>query len=317
MPSQVVEIVDGNCGSSAQILVSKGFNCFSWQPMLGDGPRQMLWAEPGFASGTEQPLYSGIPLLFPFPGRIGGTKFEFEGHEYHLDPGDEYGNALHGFVYTRPWQIAEQSTNRVTGIFQASINDDKLLAQWPSDFRIAVTYEVRDCQLLCDVCYQNVGDRRMPCAFGTHPYFRLPLSTNSDPEKTRILVPATEVWEEENMLMTGRALPAIGDADLKGGNALAGRVFDTGYTNLRFDSDGKTRIQLIDPTNGRTLTQFFDRSFTHCIVYTPPHREAICLEPWTGLADAPWRDSAGRPPGLQTLGPQEVFETTIRIDLSE
>jgi hypothetical protein len=40
----IVSIRDPVTGASARILVSLGFNCFSWRPILQDGPREMLWA---------------------------------------------------------------------------------------------------------------------------------------------------------------------------------------------------------------------------------------------------------------------------------
>ena len=48
MSSQIVEISDRESGARARVLVSLGFNCFSWRPVLDDGPREMLWADAGF-----------------------------------------------------------------------------------------------------------------------------------------------------------------------------------------------------------------------------------------------------------------------------
>src|SRR5688572_31302571 len=120
MTSRVIEIVDRDSGASARILASFGFNCFSWRPVLADGPREMLWAEAGFDTGDKRPSGSGIPLLFPFPGRIGGAAFQFAGRNYRLEPGDAFGNAIHGFVFTRPWRIVEHKGARLVGEFQAS-----------------------------------------------------------------------------------------------------------------------------------------------------------------------------------------------------
>ena len=64
------------------------------------------------------------------------------------------------------------------------------------------------------------------------------------------------------------------------------------------------------------MTQTFDTSFTQCIVYTPPHRQAICLEPYTCLPDSFRLTDAGHETGLQILRPGEAFETTVRIDVS-
>ncbi len=315
MTSNIIEIADLNSGSTARILVSQGFNCFSWRPMLNDGPREMLWAEADYAGGEKRPSGSGIPLLFPFPGRIGGAAYTFEGRDYKLEPGDAFGNAIHGFVYNRPWRLVEQTANRAVGEFQAAVDDAIILQQWPADFRIRVSYEVRGRELVSEIYYENPGTNRLPCGFATHAYFLLPLVERGVPEQTLVTVPASEVWEAEQMLATGRKLPAGGDLNLAGGNPLAGRKFDTYFTHLHADADGKLRTKLTDPTSGRTLTQTFDESFKHCVVYTPGHREAICIEPYTSMADALRLEAAGHATGLQILEPGQSFETTIVLDV--
>jgi aldose 1-epimerase len=313
----IVEICDAESGSSARVLASLGFNCFSWRPMLADGPREMMWADAEFERGDKRPSSSGIPLLFPFPGRIGGAAFEFAGQRYQLEPGDAFGNAIHGFVYTRPWRLLEQSDCRVVGEFQASVDDRSVLERWPSDFRIRVSYEVRGCDLVSDIYYENTGASPLPCGFGTHAYFRLPLAEGSVPEQTRVYAPVAQTWEAREMLPTGRKLPATGDNDLSSGGPLAGRKFDTYFTELKPDPDGLVRTRLIDPLTGRKVTQSFAADFTQCIVYTPPHRQAICLEPYTCLPDTYRMRDAGHETGLQILKPGETFATTITMEASD
>ena len=140
MNSSLITITDEDSGSSARVLVSLGYNCFSLRPVLEDGPREMLWSDSGFELGDKRPSGSGIHLLFPFPGRIGGAAYEFGGREYNLEPGDAFGNAIHGFVFNRPWRVVEQSASRAVGEFQASVDDRSILERWPGDFRIRVSY---------------------------------------------------------------------------------------------------------------------------------------------------------------------------------
>ena len=78
-------------GASAQIAVERGFNCFRWQAICGGRPVEMLWSAPNFAAGEGRPSGSGIPLLFPFPGRIGLARFTWENREYQLEPNDGQG----------------------------------------------------------------------------------------------------------------------------------------------------------------------------------------------------------------------------------
>jgi aldose 1-epimerase len=313
MPSQVIEIADRDTGSSAKILPSLGFNCFRWRAALADGPQEMLWADPEFAGGDKRPSGSGIPLLFPFPGRIGGARYEFNGREYQLEPGDSFGNAIHGFVFNRPWRVVEQQASRVVGEFQASVDDASILARWPADFRIRVAYEVRGTELVSHVQYENTGDGPLPCGFATHAYFRLPLADGSNAADTIVTAPVAAFWELEQMTPTGRVLPVTDGEQLDGGMRLDDHQFDTVFTKLRADADGKIRTTLADAASKRTLTQTFDTNFTQCIIYTPPHREAICLEPYTCVPDAIRLSAEGHETGLQILQPGQKFETAIQL----
>jgi aldose 1-epimerase len=316
MQPTIVSITDPATGAEAKILVSLGFNCFSWRPGLDDGPREMLWSHPDFASGNERPSGSGIPLLFPFPGRIGQAKYTFGGREYQLEPGDAFGNAIHGFVHSRPWRVVDERPERVVGEFQASVDDASILDHWPSDFRIRVSYEVRGHELISDIRFENTGDGPLPCGFGTHSYFRLPLADGAVPEETLVYAPVSKIWELQDMLATGRILPVPAGMELDRGGPLAGRQFDTSYTVLTPDADGLVHTWLREPKSGRTLTQLFDTSFTQCIVYTPPHSEAICLEPYTCLPDSFRLTAQGHETGLRVLEPGEEYATTISLGVA-
>jgi aldose 1-epimerase len=313
----IISITDPATGASARILVSLGFNCFTWRPALQDGLREMLWAHPNFASAKERPSLSGIPLLFPFPGRIGKAQFIFGGREYFLEPGDRFGNAIHGFVYDRPWRVVEQSVNRVSGEFQASYDDPRVLTRWPSDFRIRVSYTIEGLKLITQIECENTGDNPLPYGLGTHAYFRLPLSNGADPERTQVTVPATKVWEARDQLPTGRLLPADGNFDLASAQPLAGRSFDTYFTQLVSSKRGIVETILSDPQSGRKLVQTFAPDFTQCVVFTPDHREAICLEPYTCVPDPFRLASEGDATGLKMLQPGGRFVTTIEFVIAE
>lgn len=316
MASQVVGITDRESGSSAQVLASVGFNCFSWRPVFADGPREMLWADPSFAAGDKRPSSGGIPLLFPFPGRIGGAAYRFEGREYRLEPSDAFGNAIHGFVFNRPWRVVEQQEGRVVGEFQASKDDPAILDRWPADFRIRVSYEVRGPELLSEIRYENTGDGPLPCGFATHAYFRLPLVEGGSVADTIVTAPVEAFWELERMTPTGRVLSVAESQQLANGLRLDDHQFDTVFTKLRPDPDGFVRTRLQDPGSGRALTQTFDDAFTQCVVYTPGHREAICLEPYTCVPDAIRLSAEGHETGLQVLQPGEQREAIVRLQVS-
>jgi aldose 1-epimerase len=317
MNKQLVELSHPESGARARVSVGQGFNCFSWQPVLEDGPREMLWAEAGFESGEKRPSGSGIPLLFPFPGRIGAAEFHFNGRDYELEPGDAFGNAIHGFVFNRPWRVVKQTEGRIVGEFQAAVDDPTILERWPADFRISVSYEIRGRELLAGIRYEDTGEGPLPCGFATHAYFRLPLTEGGAASDTIVTAPVHKFWELDRMIPTGRIQPVPAEKQLAAGLHLNDHQFDTVFTDLRPDADGLLRTKLTDPKNGRSVTQTFDASFTQCVVYTPPHREAICLEPYTCVPDAIRLTAAGHKTGLQTLQPGESRQTTIRLSVNQ
>jgi D-hexose-6-phosphate mutarotase len=142
MTLKPITIFDPRSGARAKILPAIGFNCYSFEVQAEYGPIEVLWSADDFLTGQGKPSHSGIPLLFPFGGRI--PSFRYEGKSYSLDAGDGQGNAIHGFVLTRPWRVTEHSDHRVGATFQASIDDQALLSLWPADFRIRHSTRCRE-----------------------------------------------------------------------------------------------------------------------------------------------------------------------------
>ena len=165
-----------------------------------------MWAAPDFTSGRERPSGSGIPILFPFPGRVRGTQLQWRGKRYSLREGDGLGNAIHGFVHERPWRVIEQSETRVEGQFQASKDDPSLLDRWPADFRITLVYELHGWTLRASILVENPDDQPLPCGLGTHPYFRVPLG-GARADDCVVKLPITREWELVDMMTTGKQRP--------------------------------------------------------------------------------------------------------------
>lgn len=311
MSAEVVRITDPESGSSAEVLVSQGFNCFRWRPVLDEGPREMLWAPPGFEKGDQRASSAGTPLLFPFPGRIGGAQFDFEGKTYELPENGSGGNAIHGFVFDKPWQITFQSKDAIEAEFQGSVDAPETLPVWPSDYKISVRYQVKGQKLLMRAICSNEGEANMPFGFGTHAYFRLPLAEGSAVEETIVHVPVDAVWALENMLPRGEPCDLGGDAAMREGLRLGEREFDTVYNTLTTSDEIVTELK--DPASGRRLQQTTDDAMRCCVIYTPGHREAICLEPYTCVPDAVRLTEEGQSVGLKILAPGEAWQTEIDL----
>ncbi|MEX2111763.1 MAG: aldose 1-epimerase [Pirellulales bacterium] len=309
-----ITISDSQSGACAKILPGIGFNCVSFVVPSAGGPLEVLWTAPEFLAGEGKPSHSGIPILFPFTGRISGTEFEFEGKRFPLSAGDGRGNAIHGFALNRPWRLVEQASDRLVGALQASVDDPAILNHWPADFRITAAYQVSGSTLACDFTVENPDSKPLPFALGTHPYFRLPLGGASAAD-CRVTVPVEYGWELESLLPTGRTTspPVVGE--LSRGMPFGEMKLDNVFGGLTFENHHCTTT-IHDPASGRTMTMTFDDQFTTCVVYNPPHREAVCIEPYTTVPD-PFRLRAMKiDPHLQVLPPGGLFRTRIEMRIS-
>jgi len=310
----VVTLVDPASGATARVHAGFGFNCFDLRLPAGGTLQQILWSAPGFESGRERPSGSGVPLLFPFPGRIAQGRFDWAGRSYEIPPNDNRGNAIHGFVLNRPWRVIERSVSRVVGEFQGSIDAPDLADRWPADYAIRATYELFGNRLVMDYECWNPDQRPLPCGFGSHPYFRLPLGGTSAAE-CRVALPVAEAWELVELLPTGARHGVANAAKLQGGQRFGDLTLDNAFTGMQFVGDQATAT-IGDPESGRVLRISWDRTFRECVAFTPPHREAICIEPLTCVPGAVLLHSRDIDTGLRVLAPGERFRGTVAFELT-
>ena len=90
----------------AQIAPHLGFNCFAFTSHVVERVVDVLDASPEFAAGGQKPSHHGIPLLFPFPGRIRDASFEFGGQRYELQL---KGAGRTAYSARAPWAVCPYS----------------------------------------------------------------------------------------------------------------------------------------------------------------------------------------------------------------
>ena len=89
---------------------------------------------------------------------------------------------------------------------------------------------------------------------------------------------------------------------------------DNVFSGLTFDGDW-CRATIRDAASGRTVELSFDRTFRECVVYNPPHRQAVCIEPYTCVPNCFRLQAQGVDAGLQVLAPGQSLTArmTIRV----
>ena len=63
------------------------------------------------------------------------------------------------------WRVIEKADDRVTAEFQASIDEPALVAKWPADFRIRVSYQISANSLRTEIEVHNPDTKLLPLAW--------------------------------------------------------------------------------------------------------------------------------------------------------
>lgn len=315
---RIAELVDRRTGSVARIATDVGFNCFRFLAKVnGVTTVDVIDAPEGFENGGHATSHYGIPILFPFPNRIKGGAYSWGGREWKLPvsgiPQDGNGNAIHGFCMDLPWRIIAQSENSVTGEFQLSIDAPDRLALWPTDCLIRICYSLKGSCLRADITVSNPTQVPLPWGFGTHAYFRVPLSSGSDFGQCTVYAPARRIWELNQCLPTGEIREPAEHARLDDSPYLDTLKLDDVYTDVALN-DGVLTCRVMDEKAGLQVEQRCSGDFREVVAFTPPWSSAVCLEPYTCVTDAINLQQRGIDAGLQVLGAGGTWAGWIEIE---
>lgn len=307
----------------AEIVPGLGSNCYAFRvadtrpAAQGGNWLNLIDAPPDLATLQEHPDIYGIPILFPFPNRIRGGTWQFEGETYEFDKPPESPTSIHGLLLNRPCQ-AESHTADANGATLVCTLDSHDFAdigrQYPFPFNISITYTLKDAALSMAVSIQNTGNRNMPMGFGIHPYFRVDLSPDANAAAAVIKVPAAAYWElDGDSVPTGKHLAAIDALDLRDGKPFADLTLDHVFTDVQMEADGVSRCVIENRDTGHGMVMESDGKFRELVIYTPPGRDTICFEPYTCPTDAINLEARGIPAGVVVLASGETFSATVRI----
>lgn len=260
----------------------------------------------GYSGGSRKKGGQG-DVLIPFPGRITGGRYSFDGQAFQLDRNDKEGpNAIHGFVRTLPWTMHQADTSCVA--FDVGLDAETYGHRgYPFSLSLRVTYALDREGLSCSFVVQNVGGQAAPVGVGFHPYFTAGTDLVDDAEAK---IPGAAYLEfNERLVPTGTIVSAAGTGwDYRGYRPIGNRRFNHCYVQLERDAREMATASLRHPGNGCVVDVVMDRAFSAVVVYTgdavaDAPRRALAIEPMTCATDAfnhpEW--------GLKRLAPGDQF----------
>lgn len=131
--------------------------------LLGYGPDEMC------SSGRGQ-------VLAPWPNRLAGGRYEWEGEELQLPVNETAsGSAIHGLVRWAGWRAVEREPARAVLEYELHPQPG-----YPFALRLRVEYGLAAAGLTVRTEAENVGDRDCPFGVGHHPYLLAPTGRVDD-----------------------------------------------------------------------------------------------------------------------------------------
>lgn len=301
----VYELTDG--AARAEVWPMWGFNCIKWQTKQNGKWADIMFHMPDWESNPV-PTRSGQPILFPFPGRLRDGRLTLDGKTYQLPLNDSTKqHAIHGFTPRNPWRVTGSAGGAdgasITGEFQLTKDLPESAALWP-DFVLSVTYRLFPNKLRVDAKVTNPGPGRLPFGLGYHGYFQLP-GADADIGTSVLQANVAEIWDAENNLPTGTRSKPPSELDFQTPKPIGATALDNVFGGVTGSQrDGLTEIAVLThPTATGALRVLADAAFRELVLFTPAHRKAVAIEPYTCSADAGNFAARGIDSGWRVLDP--------------
>ncbi|NUP83091.1 MAG: aldose 1-epimerase family protein [Nonomuraea sp.] len=189
---------------------------------LRHGGRDLVttWPEEG-----PVPYYAGT-VLAPWPNRVGGARYTFEGRSHQLEVTEpDRGHALHGLVAVVDWKVAETAPDHVRLTYEVAGAPG-----YPFPLALEVEHRAGEGGLTTTVTARNDGDADAPYGCGPHPWL---LGEELELPATRYMT------TDESLLPAGLADVAGSPFDFTTPRAVDGTVIDHAFTGL---ARGEVRV---------------------------------------------------------------------------
>jgi aldose 1-epimerase len=220
-------------------------------------------------------------ILFPFPNRLKGGKYNFEGKSYQFPINEKItNNALHGFAKHQVFSLEKINCSKNQAEIHCRHQNKGNNPAYPFAFRLDVKMRISDPDSFeIELLFKNESSQKILVGLGWHPYF----NCFGNLDQVSLQMPHCQFVEIDEF-----AIPTKERFDYtyfknqhKFGNAVLDNAFELQ------DSKGKATVTLISEL-GKLIywqeTGYGKYNFLQ--IFTPPQRKSIAIEPMTCNIDA-------------------------------
>jgi aldose 1-epimerase len=244
--------------------------------------------------------------LIPWPNRIAGGAYEFDGARQQLTLTEPaLGNAIHGLTRWANWTVRSRSDS-------SAVLGHVLHPQpgYPFTLDCRLEYALSGSGMTIHTVVTNIGDHPAPYGTGAHPY--LTVGTDTVDQVTLTVPGGSYLPTDDNGIPTGTADVEGSPYDFRGGRPIGDERVDHCFTDLTRDPTGVVTVTLA--AGERRVRLWLDQGYHYVQVFTGDtlvparRRRGLAVEPMTCPPDA-FRSGTG----LLVLEPGRTVETTWGI----
>lgn len=303
------EIIELKSGNQRLTINQTGAGIMEYYLDISKGRQDIIY---GYSASEENSAFMGC-VLFPFPGRVENSQYQFEGKEYQLSGVKiKDGQAIHGFVRGVDWQV-EKKTGSEAVLSYEMTKAEYQAKGYPFSVEITINYSLGNNGLTCRTKVENIGREAAPFGLGFHPYFTVGTDNIND---MIIRIKAKQLVEFSfDLQPTGKLIDIDGnDLNFNQPGKIGSRIIDNCYTDLAFMSHlvggtGGIAETVLSDGGDCEITIWQDENFPYLQVYSADtigdkhRRKGFAVEPQTCTGFAFNLPKMG----LKVLQPGEVF----------
>jgi galactose mutarotase-like enzyme len=269
---RLITLTDAATLARVQIAPERGAIVTSF--VVGD--RELLYMDQSTLADRTKNVRGGIPILFPFPGKLTDDTWTREGRTGTM--------AQHGFARQLAWVADdEHAENQVS---MSLVSSAATLQHYPWPFHATLTYSLKEARLRSTIRVRNVGETALPYALGFHPYF-----TVRDKHDVSIHSQATRAYNNVSKRV----------------ERFAGFDFSAPEVDVHL-LNHNSNVAALSLGDGSYVAVRASNDFGVWVVWSLAGKEFVCLEPWTARGDA--LNTGDR---LIKLAPGETHESWMEI----
>jgi len=214
---------------------------------LAVGGSEVLYLDRTTLDDPTKNVRGGIPILFPFAGRLADERFLAAGTRMKQ----------HGFARNKPWAVHAKHADVVR---LSLVQDDETRAQYPYDFEVEYGVQLLPRGLQVELVVHNRSPKPLPVSPGWHPYFRCLAARKAEVKGDVPGLRPAEQFSDDREFDFGLEAPANGRArfDLPGLGGLR-LSFSPAMRHLQLWSQPGRDFVCLEPFYGPNNTVNTDR----------------------------------------------------------